>query len=123
MKAHKLIWVVQTGSVSNGHFEKASSDQYEITPTEAEMAFSKERRGFSHQEAVALQRLLDTLSLYCAESVVWWEHGEGVKLDENGAPAGHEKTDHEQKEQPTPKRKAPTSGDIALLLHGFSKSQ
>jgi hypothetical protein len=27
-----------------------------------------------------LHRLLDTLSIYCAQSVVWWEHGEGAPV-------------------------------------------
>jgi len=37
-----------------------------------------EERGFDGKEAVSLHRLLDTLSLYCAESVVWWDEGEGT---------------------------------------------
>src|SRR6266404_3966358 len=80
LKDHKLVWVVQNGSVANGRFEGKSSDRYEISPNDAVMAFSEQHRGFSTQEAAALQRLLDTLSLYCAESVIWWDHGEGEKL-------------------------------------------
>jgi hypothetical protein len=45
------------------------------------MAFSNEKRGFTQEEAASLHKLLDTLSLYCAESVVWWDQGEGERLD------------------------------------------
>jgi len=41
------------------------------------MIVADEERGFDGQEAVSLHRLLDTLSLYCAESVVWWDEGQG----------------------------------------------
>ena len=87
----------------HGGFEGASAESYEISPNEAVMKFSDQRRGFSPQEAAGVQKLLDTLSLYCAESVIWWEHGEGVKLDGKG------------NEQTPPKKKAPTGAEIALL--------
>ena len=103
LNAHKLTWVVRTGTMANGRFEGASAESYEISPNEAVMKFSDQRRGFSPQEAAGVQKLLDTLSLYCAESVIWWEHGEGVKLDGKG------------NEQTPPKKKAPTGAEIALL--------
>src|SRR5262249_12464698 len=71
----------QTGSVKNGEFQATSSEKYEISPDEAIMAFADEKRGFTQAEAVAVRKLLDTLSLYCAESVIWWDQGKGVKLD------------------------------------------
>src|SRR4051794_13103581 len=76
LKEHKLMWVVQKGTMTNGHFGGSSVDRYEISPNEAVMAFADQRRGFSPQEAAGVQKLLDTLSLYCAESVIWWDHGE-----------------------------------------------
>ena len=109
LKDHKLIWTVQSGRMANGRFESRSSDRHEITPNDAVMMFDEQRRGFSHQEAVALQKLLDTLSLYCAESVIWWDHGEGKKLDSDGPGDG------DKKEQPAPKKKVPVGADIALL--------
>ena len=50
------------------------------------MAKSEEQRGFGEQEAVALHKLLDTLSLYCAESVVWWDRGQGRPLQPGHKP-------------------------------------
>ena len=109
LTSHKLAWVVKNGTLSSGRFAAESTDHYEISPREGVMAFGGERRGFSPQEAAAVQKLLDTLSLYCAESVIWWDQGEGVKLDEDGKPDGE--TIH----NPAPK-KAPANGrDIAML--------
>jgi hypothetical protein len=36
------------------------------------MKVDDEKRRFEIQEAALLHRLLDTLSAYCAQSVVWW---------------------------------------------------
>ncbi|MCL5744978.1 MAG: hypothetical protein M1541_13805 [Acidobacteria bacterium] len=81
LKSHKLVWVVQRGSDQNGKFVANKSDRYEISPDDAVMSYLNEKRGFTQQEASSLYKLLDTLSLYCAESVVWWDQGEGVPLD------------------------------------------
>jgi hypothetical protein len=94
LTSHKLVWVVQTGSVENGEFKSTSSDTYEISPDKAVMTYAGERRGFTAEEAVVVHKLLDTLSLYCAESVVWWDKGQGVKLD----PKSNDKD--KKKEQP-----------------------
>jgi len=75
---HKLVWTVQKGSMVNGEFMPASEQKYEISPDKALMMVADEERGFDGKEAVSLHRLLDTLSLYCAESVVWWDEGEGT---------------------------------------------
>ncbi len=91
LNAHKLVWVVQKGSEVNGKFVATSSDRYEIAPDKATMGFSDEKRGFTEDEAESLQHLLDVLSLYCAESTVWWDQGQGVPLDKNGVPTGPEK--------------------------------
>ena len=42
------------------------------------MIVEDEERGFDGDEAVSLHHLLDVLSLYCAESVVWWDEGQGT---------------------------------------------
>ena len=81
LKTHKLIWVVEHGSDQNGQFVASGSDRYEITPDDAVMKYEDQRRGFTMEEASSLHKLLDTLSLYCAESVIWWNQGEGVPLD------------------------------------------
>src|SRR5258708_25382386 len=94
LKSHKLVWVVQTGTVHNGEFTSRSSDTYEISPDKAVMAYADEKRGFTTEEAAALHQLLDALSLYCAESVIWWDRGQGIKLD----PKSNDKD--KKKEQP-----------------------
>ena len=92
LTTHKLVWVVQRGTEQNGQFTPAGADRYEIAPDDAVMSFSNEKRGFTTDEAASLHKLLDTLSLYCAESVIWWDQGQGDKLDEQNAPKG-EKVD------------------------------
>ncbi len=87
LKTHKLVWVVQSGSDVNGEFVPSKSEKYEITPEDAIMAVEQEKRGFTTQEAKSLQNLLDVLSLYCAESVVWWDEGQGTPVDKDGVPA------------------------------------
>jgi hypothetical protein len=74
-EAHKLRWTVQSGTIVNGQFVRSSEDQYEISPDEATMGNSGEKRGLDSDEAEGLNQLLDILSLYCAESVMWWDQG------------------------------------------------
>jgi hypothetical protein len=77
LSTHKLVWVVQTGTKADGEFVPASSAKYEVSPDEASMMFADEKRGLSEEEADSLHHLLDVLSLYCAESTVWWDQGQG----------------------------------------------
>jgi hypothetical protein len=102
LKNHKLIWVIEKGSMEKGEFKTASSEKYEITPDDAIMSFADEKRGFTKEEASSLHRLLDTLSLYCAESVVWWDQGQGIKLDPKSQKPKSERV--EQKKPRKPKR-------------------
>src|SRR4051794_34655789 len=98
LDSHKLVWVVQKGSMVNGAFVSTSEEKYAISPDKARMMVADEERGFDGQEAVSLHRLLDTLSLYCAESVVWWDEGQGTP---GGRPAnGTEKPKIDGKEKP-----------------------
>jgi hypothetical protein len=83
-EAHKLIWIVQKGSMVNGNFVPNSEQRYEISPDEAVMTTSGEKRGFEEDEATQLNHLLGVLSLYCAESTVWWDQGQGTPV--NGEP-------------------------------------
>ncbi len=118
IQSHRLLWTVQKGSVVNGEFLATSEEQYEISPDEATMLFADEARGFDNAEAVSLHRLLDVLSLYCAESVVWWDQGQGVPLDPKThtskpaqPPARHARPDSKADPQPLkvrqPEEKAP----------------
>jgi hypothetical protein len=92
LKTHKLVWVVQTGNEEKGSFVPSASAKYEISPNEAVMASGEEKRGFTQEEAASLNDLLNVLSLYCAESTVWWDQGQGTRVDKKttapGAPAG-----------------------------------
>ena len=85
LSEHKLVWTVQKGSMMNGEFVRTSEEKYAISPDQARMMVADEVRGFDGQEALSLHKLLDVLSLYCAESVVWWDQGQGTP---GGAPAG-----------------------------------
>jgi len=87
LNTHKLAWVVQTGTQANGEFKPESSAKYEVSPDQAAMMFADETRGLSAEEADSLHHLLDILSLYCAESTVWWDQGGG-----QGQPTQHKTT-------------------------------
>jgi len=83
LKTHTLKWTVQKGTEVKGEFQPASAEHYQISPDIATMAVAEEKRGIEHDEAALLHRLLDTLSIYCAESVVWWDHGEGARITDD----------------------------------------
>jgi len=87
LDSQKLVWVVQKGAMVNGQFVPDSEKRYEISPDEAVMAVEAERRGFDASEAQSLSHLLDILSLYCAESVEWWDQGHGTPLTPDAKPA------------------------------------
>ena len=100
LQDHKLVWTVQKGVPQNGEFVPSSEEQYEISPSDGMMAVQGEQRGFTSQEAAWLQHLLDVLTLYCAESVVWWQGGQGVPQDPNAPATKPSSPDPETK--PTP---------------------
>ncbi len=115
--SHKLIWVVQTGAPgTNGEFVAKGSERYEISPDDAIMAVKDQKRGFTDQEAASLHRLLDTLSLYCVESVVWWDRGEGDPIDGNGQRIHKKETPPEQR-----RRRKPEPSDTRTLV-GMNRS-
>lgn len=106
LKSHKLMWVVQQGVEENGQFVSKGADRYEISPDEAVMKFANEQRGFTREEATSLHKLLDTLSLYCAESVVWWDQGQGEPLDgSEGHGKGNRIDRQPRKEESKPAKK------------------
>ncbi len=122
LEAHKLVWIVQTGSEVEGKFVPSTTQKYEISPDDAVMAFSNEKRGFTQDEAKSLSRLLDVLSLYCAESVVWWDQGLGDPIDPK-APAAKPRNDSKpdtpevspKKVEHPPSTPTPRLGDIASV--------
>jgi hypothetical protein len=76
LETHKLEWTVEKGTVVDGEFVPGTKVKYEVSPDEAFMAFAGEKRALGEDEAASLHQLLNVLSVYCVESVVWWEHGE-----------------------------------------------
>ncbi len=106
LNSHKLVWVVQHGVEQNGQFVAKGTDRYEISPDEAVMKFANEQRGFTREEATSLHKLLDTLSLYCAESVIWWDQGQGEPVDGSGKGSGDRvEQPRKDKEEAKPARK------------------
>jgi hypothetical protein len=72
----KLVWVVENGALVDDQFVASSADHYAVSPDGAFMSVKDQKRTFGDAEAASLRRLLDVLSLYCAESVIWWEQGQ-----------------------------------------------
>jgi len=105
MDSHKLVWVVNTGTMTDGKFVATGQRRYEISPDQATMIVAEEQRAFDNDEAVSLHRLLDVLSLYCAESVVWWEQGYGDPVDPQAKPPA-EQNEH-RKSTPSPQAEKP----------------
>jgi hypothetical protein len=122
-QTRKLEWTVQSGVERNGHFIPSSQEEhYEIAPEQAIMAFQGQQRGFTTQEADWLQQLLHILTVYCAESTVWWAEGQGIPLDKDGKPLNNGKSpatpansqdNAPHKVQYPPQRKVP--GTVPLI--------
>ena len=102
LDSHKLVWVVQKGAMVNGEFVPASEQKYEISPDKAAMMVAEEERGFDSDEAVSLHHLLDVLSLYCAESVVWWDEGQGTPTATPKEPTNRQEKPKADKSDPKP---------------------
>lgn len=75
LSTHKLIWTVEKGTVAEGEFVPKTKVQYEVSPDDGFMAYAGEKRPIAGEEGEALHHLLNVLSLYCVESVVWWNRG------------------------------------------------
>ena len=104
LKTHTLHWTVQKGTEVNGAFVPAAEERYEVSPDDAMMKFAGEKRGFETDEAALLHRLLDTISVYCAQSVVWWEHGEGTPITDSA-----DRTAEQPTAKPAPPAKKPAA--------------
>ena len=75
----ELTWVVSKHTP-----DTTSKDSYLIRINDALMKFEDERRGFDPEEARVVHKLLDLLSRYAVESTIWWEEGQGIKMDDKG---------------------------------------
>lgn len=98
LATHKLIWMVDQGALVDGKFVPSSGVKYEVSPDDAFMALGGEKRSFGAEEAANLHLLLDLLSRYCVDSVVWWDGGGASPT----APAPGPVTKPEQPAQPKP---------------------
>ena len=121
LKTHTLRWTVQKGTEVKGEFVPSSAERYEITPDAAMMKVAGEKRGLEQDEAALLHRLLDTISIYCAQSVVWWDHGEGARMTGESDrtmedPAATKPAQPLQKPTPKPNEVKPTDGKPAKVL-------
>ena len=79
---HKLTWVVASGdNEADGKFKSKGSKSYSIDLDKATMSFNGENRGFSKNEAANVHALMDLIAKYAVESTVWWDDGQGDRLD------------------------------------------
>ncbi|HOQ44415.1 MAG TPA: hypothetical protein PLA43_02170 [Bryobacteraceae bacterium] len=83
---HELTWVIARGEKQGTEFRPISKDTYLIKLDEATMTFNGETRGFSKQEAANVHVLMDLVAKYAADSTIWWDQGQGERLDGNGKP-------------------------------------
>jgi hypothetical protein len=100
MATHKLVWMVEEGTLVNGGFVPSSGVKYEISPDDAMMMFGEEKRSFGAEEAANLHLLLNVLSRYCVDSVVWWEQGPAGPTSPQQSPQPGPVTKPEQPAQP-----------------------
>jgi hypothetical protein len=84
--SHELTWVISKGEKVGTDFRALSKDNYLIKLDTATMTYNGETRGFSKQEAANVHVLMDLVSKYAADSTIWWDQGQGDKLDGNGVP-------------------------------------
>jgi hypothetical protein len=82
--SHELTWVISKGEKAGASFRALSKDNYLIKLDDATMTYNGETRGFSKQEAANVHVLMDLVSKYAADSTIWWDQGQGDKLDGNG---------------------------------------
>ena len=118
LEVHKLVWTIQKGSLVNGQFVMSSEEKYTISPDKARMMFADQERTFDGQEALSLHKLLDVLSIYCAESVVWWNQGQGMPSTPSTVPAkpkvdGEKPVKVGQPEEDKPRPRVPADHIVA----------
>jgi len=90
LNTHKLVWVVQAGTVVDGAFVPLASKRYEVSPEDAYMASKDEKRGLGQEDAGSVTDLVNLLSLYCAQSTDWWE--QGSPADDSAVPKSEQKS-------------------------------
>jgi hypothetical protein len=77
LRSGKLEWTIQTGvEGKDGGFVPSSEERYQVSPKDAVMISQGQERKFTGEEATWLEKLLYALTVYCAESTVWWYRGD-----------------------------------------------
>lgn len=92
---HELTWVVSRGEKTGAAYKPVSTEDYLISMDEATMLFRGERRRFSSEEAVNVHALMDLVAKYAVDSTVWWDEGQGEKIDGNDK--GRQKKDDKKR--------------------------
>lgn len=84
----QLTWVVSAGTRSAGQYIRTGEKAYTIDMDSAVMKFDGESRGFEAAEAERVHQIMNLIAEYAIESTIWWDRGEGVKLDRKTEIAG-----------------------------------
>ncbi len=84
----ELTWVVSTADPASDVYKPGVKQTYVIHMDQATMNFNGSARRFDRHEAEQVYALLDVLSRYTVESTIWWEHGEGERVEPNAPPSG-----------------------------------
>ena len=113
---HKLTWVVASGDMDEGKFKSKGKLSYVIDLDKATMQFNGENRGFSKNEAANVHALMDLVAKYAVESTVWWDDGQGDKLDkkpDRNNTVRHDKAPVKPQSKPSPEIRLASSRSIA----------
>lgn len=103
---HQLTWIVSKGERVGPEYKPLAQQDYLINMDKATMTVRGETRGFSREEALNVRVLMDLIAKYAVDSTVWWDDGQGDKLDENGNPKPGQR----------PKRNQPPSKDEGVAV-------
>jgi hypothetical protein len=83
----ELTWVVSEGNTSAGAYLPLARETYLVHVDAAVMQFNGEGRRFSQEEAQHVHTFMDILSQYAIGSTIWWELGQGEKVEEQKNPS------------------------------------
>ena len=83
----ELTWVVSEGNTSAGAYLPLARATYLVHVDAAVMQFNGEGRRFSQEEAQNVHTFMDILSQYAIGSTIWWELGQGEKVEEQKNPS------------------------------------
>ncbi len=84
---HRLTWVITDGvKTDSDGYKPENVKTYRIDMDKAIMLFNGERRHFSNEEAASVHALMDLIAKYAVESTLWWDAGQGEKLEGASGP-------------------------------------